>query len=546
MKKANGALFLACVCLTSFFGVSTGAFAGTYDVLSCSQAPNGANNAWTTFSSGVGLKTYAVCPPSTTATGERVKETGLATTDDANGADALDGSTAGWRFTAPAGTTITRIRYARFLGKLLSMSHQVFLKIADGTILETCTYNPVSESGCSVGQPSGTAFYDRSGLSTTNLSVGITCIAKAPALGCGSGGMLHRAWAVIYGSRVTISDPVAPRVGAVSGSLVDGSSRWRSGTDQISVAATDSLGIKSTKVLVDGMEVSRLDRLCDFTRPVPCTDESGVTHTIDWQRVGVGDGSHRVEVVAVDAADNETKSAPFTVNVDVQPPGRPQNLTTPSVVQDGQSFSVSWVNPREVGTPVVRADWKACLTTNPSTCVTGHKEERDVQNATILVPERGKWDITIWLTDEAGNSDPGLAGNIVVENRDPRTPGGGEGPGGGGGGGGGEQPAVKKQTTLSFPSIKRDTKHRSRLLLSGKITPKELTGTLTINVSFPPKRWKKTLMVQFTGGWWQARVQLPKWAKKQRSLKGLKLIITYAGGTASGQQFLPAKTTRNL
>lgn len=544
MKKTDGALLIALLYLTSFFVLSTVSFAGTYEVLSCSEAPNGANRAWTTFSSGVGLKTYAVCPPSTTAAGERLKETGLATTDDANGADALDGSTAGWRLTAPAGTTITRIRYARFLGKLLSMSHQVFLRVAAGTVLESCRYNPVSESGCSVGQPGGTELYDHSGLSTTNLSVGIACIAEPPALGCGSGGALHDAWAVIYGSRVTISDPVAPQLGAVSGSLVDGSSRWRSGTDQVSVTATDSLGIKATKVIVDGGEVSRLDRSCDFTRTVPCTDELGATHTIDWRSTGVSDGSHRVEVVAVDAADNEVKSAPFMVNVDAQPPGRPQNLTTPSVVQDGQNFPVAWLNPREGGTPVVRVDWKACLTANPSTCVTGHKEEGDVQNAMVEVPGRGVWDVAIWLTDEAGNSDPGLAELLVVENRDPRNPGGG-GSGGGGPGGGG-QPEVKHQTFLSFPSVKRDIKQRSWLLLSGKLTPKELRGSLTINLSFQPKRWQKTLTVQFAGGRWQTRVQLPKWAKKQRSLKGLKLTVSYAGGVVNGQQYLSAKAIRNL
>ena len=115
--------------------------AGTYQVLSCSQAPGGANHSWQPFNSDpTHLSIGQACPPQP-GSGESVKSTGVFATDSlGNSSNAPDGSTAGWRFTAPPGTRIVGLQDDRYLGIYADSGWSPFV-MADGTVLETCTFS---------------------------------------------------------------------------------------------------------------------------------------------------------------------------------------------------------------------------------------------------------------------------------------------------------------------------------------------------------------------------------------------------------------------
>src|SRR5215218_7478896 len=103
------------------------ASAGTYDVTSCStnaqQNPpppvSGADDAWTTETNDPTRYEFVRhCPPATTVDndpfpGSGADLDGLVVEDRLHGGDAALGTYGQWRFDAPAGTTVTRLRLWR-------------------------------------------------------------------------------------------------------------------------------------------------------------------------------------------------------------------------------------------------------------------------------------------------------------------------------------------------------------------------------------------------------------------------------------------------
>ena len=98
---------------------------------------------------------------------------------------------------------------------------------------------------------------------------------------------------------MTVDDPVAPAI--ASGLPGDGVRR----TNEIfTAAATDSAGVRSLRVLVDG--VARVDDhyTCDFRLAAPCA----ASRSRDFDLAGVPDGRHTVTTIAEDAASNVTRT----------------------------------------------------------------------------------------------------------------------------------------------------------------------------------------------------------------------------------------------
>ena len=143
------------------------------------------------------------------------------------------------------------------------------------------------------------------------VSWGMQCTGPATTSLCftgnGSNGLAHLH---LQAAVVTVDDPVAPVV--EPGLPGDGVRR----TNEIfTAAASDSAGIRSLRVLVDG--VARVDETlpCDFRLPAPCA----AARSRDFDLAGVPDGRHTVTTVAEDAASNVTRSERI-VDVDGTPP----------------------------------------------------------------------------------------------------------------------------------------------------------------------------------------------------------------------------------
>src|SRR4051794_19096691 len=117
-------------------GVSTAA-AASYDVATCTSNPNtlapisGADDAWTPdpASDFTHLEFVTHCPP---AAG--VELDGMRVETELNSGSAPLGSFAQWRFDAPAGTTVTRLRLWREIGKQEN-TWELYTRAADGTRL---------------------------------------------------------------------------------------------------------------------------------------------------------------------------------------------------------------------------------------------------------------------------------------------------------------------------------------------------------------------------------------------------------------------------
>jgi len=111
------------------------------------------------------------------------------------------------------------------------------------------------------------------------------------------------------GARVTVEDLVAPDVGSDAGAA------WRRAADPVTARATDSAGVRSLKVLIDGVERASGSYACDFHLAAPCPTPA--VKAFDF--AGLADGRHALTVVAEDTASNVAKREQL-VDVDGTPP----------------------------------------------------------------------------------------------------------------------------------------------------------------------------------------------------------------------------------
>jgi hypothetical protein len=283
---------------------------------------------------------------------------------------------------------------------------------ADGAVVETCVIRyPAID--CNAGSPNG----QRSIMAlpgVASISVGVEC-ASEPALTCGNGALgHHKVQAVLYGATVTLSDSNTPTVSNLGGSLLGGG--YVRGNSAVSFDASDNAGIRIGRLYVDGIVRASSTYGCDFTYAVPCSNKAGAVLSLDTRPLS--DGTHTIQVAAVDPAGNETRSGARSVVVDNNAPGPPAGLSV-----DGGSdwrgenlFSVSWSDPSDSGSAVAAARYELCAN-NGSGCqpvdeVTGPNVSR-IDG--ISVPETGEWTLRVWLVDGAGNVD--VAKSSVVSLR---------------------------------------------------------------------------------------------------------------------------------
>lgn len=91
---------------------------------------------------------------------------------------------------------------------------------------------------------------------------------------------------------------------------------------------------------------------------------------------------------------------------DMSAPLQPVNLTAaPSTWSASNSFTVRWENPYSV-TPIIRAYYKFGSEPDNNNDYSGYQEELpEISEMTISVPNEGRWNVYIWLSDAANNTD---------------------------------------------------------------------------------------------------------------------------------------------
>jgi hypothetical protein len=390
---------LACLGIAVVFVLPiSSARAGQYQVLACSQAPAAANESWAPFDSDpVHLEVGQACPP-TPGGSEADKITGMYASDILGSSGvASAGSVAGWRFIAPAGTEIIAVQDDRFLGAYADRGWIPFVK-ADSLTLESCTFSAVEE-GCTVGGLFGAGSLD--GVlpiaEASTLTVGIKCVTAG---GCTTGATIHRAWAALYGAKVTLATEAPPVVEGIAGGLWDvgGRSTYHKGSESLAFNATALTGVSAVGLSVDGREITRTTGRCDFARPLPCEPLSA---TLSLDTTQLVDGVHTLSLEAADAAGDIGRVSASLAVANLSPPAPLHVTVTPAT--DG-SFTVRWDDPPDP-TPITGAQHQLCDASG-SNCgsITSSRNApftlgSDAAGATVR----------IWLIDAAGNTNPGSA-----------------------------------------------------------------------------------------------------------------------------------------
>jgi len=322
---------------------------GSYEVSACNYAPEAVNNSWTWATTDPSqpdhYAEHANCPYRLGGSGGTAdQEGGLSTTDAlglANGAP--PGTSAGWTFTAPVGTTITGINYERYIGHQLDPFNDWSPALrADGTVIpsETCLDSSHNGETCFVGGPPGEGGEPGviTGLSAHQLYLGVVCQAPSGDE-CITGATQHEVWAAVYGARVTLSDPTPPTLSAPSGALWGPGEAGgvHKGTESVTTSAQDvGGGVQSIVLSADGRPVETYSASCNFTFAQPCPSSTGA-QTLTLPTTELSDGTHTLTLVAIDAAGNQSTVASEQITVDNSPPPAPVEVGTSTTVTAGGS-----------------------------------------------------------------------------------------------------------------------------------------------------------------------------------------------------------------
>jgi hypothetical protein len=327
---------------------------------------------------------------------------GLVSQTKLNSGSAPLGRFAQWRFDAPAGTSLTRLRMWRYAGKQTNL-WELFARTADGTKLpgNDCT-KPPDQFACTLGGPGVMDDFDS--LNTTSLQVGLACSFAMTS--CSTGATLHDAWSAMYSAIVTVNDPVAPIASGGSGSLFAGG--YLRGRVTAGVAsASDSTGIRALHVRVDGSAVARSpDRACDFTRRAPCPQLT-TPESLSFDSRGISDGTHTAQVGVLDSGENFTPARTEQITLDNTPPVAPTPTSPPSVTTAATAAAIAWTEPRGQVAPITSASVDVC---GPTGCQTSAQAAGDGSGtATISLPSVGTYTVRVALRDAAGNVNPNQA-----------------------------------------------------------------------------------------------------------------------------------------
>jgi hypothetical protein len=391
---------------------ATPARAGTYDVYACN---GGADNSWAQFADA-GMAAYDSCP------GNLGSLISGMTARASVGSGAVGYFRGAYQvFSAPPGTSLAQMTYMAAIYRWETF-WSVGLVAFDGDFNQgDLPWGCYPGPGCGIVPFNFTGPYTVGLGGHTQVRIEARCLNPSGCTLATTGVYPYtRATFSISNVAVRVQDFTQPGVGVTGGALASG--RWLSGVQGVSFDASDNVGIRETRVRVDGNEAAARGKPCDYSLRVPCP-QGGDAYTLDTTVIRP-DGAHTVTAEAVDTAGN-VGQASWTALIDNSPPAQPVDLT----VDGGEGwrarngFRLSWRNPPgDGGSPVTGASYEIC-SVNGDACQRG-SQDGDAVSAVdgIRVPQAGEYIARLWLRDGAGNEDLKTAGPPIPLRFDDEAP----------------------------------------------------------------------------------------------------------------------------
>jgi hypothetical protein len=369
--------------------------AGTYSVVSCDAAPHGANNAW------VGTATPKMAVTDVCPTG-LAPQHGIAALAKTEVGLAAQGATAEQAFDAPPGAAIVSL--STHLSMHRKETHWAVGVYADGKLALGCGSQDAGNLCLYSAAWPATAKVLDFPQGVRRVSAKTTCgrAAGCPTDDLDSGPFPERAGIRLYSTTVRLRDDTLPALSDTkAGPLTNGA--WQRGSRTVAYAASDNVGIRTTRLYVDGQLREDLAPPCDFTQRAPCPNVPAGRYAVDTQ--ALPDGTHQLRIEAVDTASNVARLS-TAFRSDNTPPDAPQAVS----VDGGEGwrsvngFRVGW-RPPAGAAPIAAAHYELC---GPGGCTTGERRGAGVASiADLAVPGPGDYTVRVWLEDAAGNVNDG-------------------------------------------------------------------------------------------------------------------------------------------
>jgi hypothetical protein len=395
-----GYLRAALAATAVFLVLTSAATAGTYPVY-------GACGNWgiTYNNSPTGVAAYPQCP-------------GLVLRNVLGAFSTPAGAEGRWVFTAPPGTLITQFfsvvnPYAGSQFEGLNGWQVTAFSLGGRSGSNGYVFKECPGSSC----PGATSTLGQFGIpDATSLELRLRC-GKTPT--CPNNGLFGAI--VLSDVTVTLNDVVAPSVQIAGGSLA--APGWHSGTQVVSVAASDNTGISAVRAYLDGAPRADQPRpACHWDSIYPCPNSGG---DVAVSTAGLSDGAHTLTIVGVDSGGN-TAADSRTIYVDNTAPAQPR-----AAILDGgpqwrptNGFVIRWTPSAGEAAPITSIVYRICPSgsSDASKCVSGERAPDSPGALSLTVPGPGDWSVKFWMRDAAGNADPATAATLDHLRFDPTPP----------------------------------------------------------------------------------------------------------------------------
>lgn len=414
IPRRTSGLTAAAVSLVVLAGSSTPAAAGEYPINVCqSDRFNFSTQAIDTFATR-GMKWARKCNP----VGPGLR--GLITGNVVRGGRVARGAQSRYVLEAPPGTRFVRFRWS---GKLrrrdCRYALQLYADRPDGPPIAIKNVRagrrcPKPGRAQASGLPRAHT-YDITG--ATRIVQRAVCVGGGRKRFCSARGVNHIR---TFQAQAVVSDTSGPWVGIVQDNAFT-QGAWVSRAQTVSYTVSDNVGVKLAQAVAAGGAKFDHPRSCDYARRIPCTNDPG---QIRVDTMNMSEGTQSLQVIGVDTADNWNASPAITVRVDNTPPGAVAvSIEGGDRWRSANDFDAVWQNPDEGDrAPIVGAQWRVCRAEGDQ-CSNGSQQGTGIARlADLSVPAPGEWELRMWRTDAAGNSQPANASPPVTLRYDPEPP----------------------------------------------------------------------------------------------------------------------------